>query len=119
MSENGLLALAQSVQSAHARLSAEVRDRSEQARYLVDEVERRLEQLVTALRERSEGLDALHDAIADRMNNLMMAIKTASDLLRDTPSEEEVSRVREQLDATVESGREAVKRLRDAVRPIR
>jgi hypothetical protein len=118
MEEQTLLALARAVQQAHAQLADEVRDRSEQARFLADEAQRRLEGLVSALRDREDGLDELHEAIADRMNNLLMAIKTARDLLR-TPDEQCIVRVREHLDATVDKGRHAVKGLRDSLGPLR
>ena len=118
MEEQTLLALARAVQHAHAQLAHEVRDCSEQARFLADAVEHRLDRLVEAMRERETGLDELRDAIADRMNNLLMAIKTARDLLR-TPDEQSIARVREQLDATVDKGRYAVKSLRDSLGPLR
>lgn len=113
-----LLALARAVQQAHAHLADEVRDGSEQARFLTDEVKQRLEGLVSALRDREDRVDEMHDAIADRMNNLLMAIKTARDLLR-SPDEQCIVRVREHLDATVDKGRHAVKGLRDSLGPLR
>lgn len=114
-----LLSLALAAQHAHARLAAAADGGlSEEGQFLVSEVQRRLETLVTEIRQREEKLDHLSDALADRMNNLLMAIKTASDLLR-SPSEEAGTQVREQLEATVETGRQAVKRLREVITDLR
>ena len=114
MPETTLLALALAVQDAHARLASAVDGLSEEARYLVTETKRRLDLLVVHVRERDERIEALHDALADRMNNLLMAIRTAADLLRN-PDPDDIDHVREKLDSTVETGRQAVKRLQDTL----
>src|SRR5215212_2557886 len=114
MGETTLLALALTVQDAHTRLTAQVDTLPEEARFIVGEVEKRLEQLVSAVRAREQNLDALRDALADRMNNLLMAIRTASDLLRGG-DDDSTAAVRERLDATVDNGREALKKLREAL----
>jgi len=114
MPEMTLLALALAVQDAHARLASAVDGLSEEASMLVTETKRRLDLLVAQLREREERIEAMHEALADRMNNLLMAIRTASDLLRN-PETADVVRVREKLDATVETGRQSVKRLQDTL----
>lgn len=118
MGEPTLLALAMEVQTAHAQLAAELGDCSEQARYLTKAVAERLATLIEALRGREQKLEHLHGAIADRMNNLLMAISTASDLLRTTDDGEAAARVCEHLDATVETGRQSVKRLRESLGPL-
>ena len=118
MGESTLLALALEVQHAHAQLVTELGECSEQARFLTEAVAKRLSVLVEALREREEKLEHLHSAIADRMNNLLMAISTASDLLRTTDDAEAAGRIREHLEATVETGRQSVKRLRDSIGPL-
>jgi len=118
MPETTLLALALAVQDAHARLASAVDGLSEEARFLVTETKRRLDLLVVHVRERDERFEALHDALADRMNNLLMAIRTASDLLRH-PDPDDIAHVRERLDATVETGRQAVKRLQDTLETAR
>ena len=117
MAETTLLTLALAVQDAHARLAAQTDTLPEPGRFLVGEVEKRLAQMVAAVRERDQHVDALHDALADRMNNLLMAIKTASDLLRN--GDDHNALVRERLDATVENGRESVKKLREALGNLR
>jgi len=109
-----LLALALAAQDAHARLAASADGLPEEGRFLIAEVEKKLGMLVARVRDHDAGLDSLREAISDRMNNLLMAIKTASDLLRGEEGETAAA-VRERLDATVESGRQSVKRLRDAV----
>jgi sensor c-di-GMP phosphodiesterase-like protein len=114
--EGTLLAVALAVHDAHTRLAAEVRDSSQEARYLVDEVSRRLELLVANIREREHALASLEDAIADRMNNLLMSIKTVADLVR---AEQGETRVSEQLDAAVQSGRTSVRGLRDVCGDLR
>jgi hypothetical protein len=114
MAETTLLALALAVQDAHARLASAVDGVSEEANMLVTETKRRLDLLVVRVREREDRIEAMHDALADRMNNLLMAIRTASDLLRN-PASADVALVREKLDATVETGRQAVKRLQDTL----
>ena len=119
MPEPTLLALALAVNDAHRSLSRQVRDSSEAARFLVDEVEKRLDLLVTQIREREGQLDSIHEAVADRINNLMMSIRTASDLLRVSPDDETSRTLRSRLERTIETGREAVKRLRDAIRDLR
>lgn len=118
MAETTLLSLALSVQDAQTRLAAAAAALPEEERFLVAEAQSRVETLVLEIRQREQKLDHLSDMLADRMNNLLMAIKTASDLLR-SPSEEATTHVRGQLDATVESGRRAVKRLRDAITGLR
>lgn len=118
MSETTLLALALAVQDAHARLASAVDGLSEEASMLVTETKRRLDLLVLHVRERENRVAALHDALADRMNNLLMAIRTASDLLRN-PDPDDVALVREKLDATVESGRQSVKRLQNTLGTVR
>ncbi|HJQ35998.1 MAG TPA: histidine kinase [Thermoanaerobaculia bacterium] len=117
MAETTLLTLALAAQDAHARLAAHTDSFPEPGRFLIGEVEKRLAQMVAAVRERDQHVDVLHDALADRMNNLLMAIKTASDLLRN--GEDHTALVRERLDATVENGRESVKKLRDALGNLR
>jgi hypothetical protein len=118
MAETTLLALALAVQDAHARLASAVDSLSEEANILVTETKRRLDLLVVHVRQREEHIEAMHDALADRMNNLLMAIRTAGDLLRN-PATADVSLVRENLDATVETGRQAVKRLQDTLDTVR
>jgi len=118
MAETTLLALALAVQDAHARLAATSDELPEEARFLIGEVEKRLNLMVATLREREQQLDALHEAIADRMNNLLMSIRTASDLLRNG-DDEATSPVRDRLDSSVENGRQAVKRLREALSNMR
>lgn len=118
MAETKLLTLALAAQDAHARLSAQLECLPESGRFLAGEVETRLAQMVAAIRDREEHLDALHDALADRMNNLLMAIKTASDLLRGGESDNRAA-VRERLDATVDNGRESLKKLREALGGLR
>ncbi len=86
MAEPTLLALALAVQDAHSRLVQSADDLPEQGRFLIREVQRRLETLVTEIRARDGELDALHEALADRMNNLLLAIKTATDLRDAAPT---------------------------------
>jgi hypothetical protein len=118
MAETTLLALALAVQDAHGRLATSADGLPEEARFVIVEVKRRLEILVTEMRNREQQLDELHDALADRMNNLLMAIKTASDLLRGEDNDA-ASHVRERLDSSVENGRQSVKRLRDSLTNLR
>jgi len=117
MAETTLLALALAAQDAHSRLAATAGALPEEAQFLIGEVEKRLHLLVEHVRDREEQLDTLHEAIADRMNNLLMAINTASNLLRN--GEDAAAPIRERLDATVENGRQSVKRLRDALTNLR
>jgi hypothetical protein len=118
MAETTLLTLALAVQDAHARLAVQMDGLPEPGRFLVGEVEKRLAQMVIAVRARDERCEQLHDALSDRMNNLLMAIKTASDLLRNG-EDGTAAAVRERLDATVENGRESVKKLREALGDLR
>jgi predicted lipoprotein len=117
MAETTLLALALSVQDAHARLVATADALPEEARFLIEEVDKRLKMMVATLREREQQLDTLHDTIADRINNLLMSIRTCSDLLRN--GDPQITSVRERIDTTVENGRQTVKQLRDALGNVR
>ena len=118
MPETTLLALALAVQDAHGRLTATADLLPEEARFLIEEVEKRLKLMVSTLRDREEQLDSLHEAIADRINNLLMSVRTCSDLLRNG-DEETTPAVRERLDTSVETGRQTVKQLREALGNIR
>lgn len=117
MAETTLLALALSVQDAHAGLVATADALPEEARFLIEEVDKRLKVMVATLREREEQLDNLHDAIADRINNLLMSIRTCSDLLRN--GDPQINNVRERIDTTVDNGRQTVKQLREALGNVR
>ena len=118
MAENTLLALALSVQDAHARLVATADALPEEARFLIEEVDKRLKLMVATLREREEQLDNLHDTIADRINNLLMSIRTCSDLLRNGDGQS-TDGVRDRLDTTVDNGRQTVKQLWEALGNVR
>ena len=117
MAETTLLALALSVQDAHARLVASADALPEEARFLIEEVDKKLKVMVATLREREEQLDNLHDAIADRINNLLMSIRMCSDLLRSENGTTE--NVRERLDTAIDHGRQSVKQLREALGNMR
>jgi hypothetical protein len=110
--------LALAAQDAHARLAASADQLPEEGRFLIEEVEKKLGVRVEAVRRREEQLDALHEALGDRINNLLMAIRTASDLLRNGDGDD-VAGIRERLDASVETGRASVKKLRDALDDVR
>ena len=117
MAETTLLALALAVQDAHARLVVTADALPEEARFLIEEVDKRLKLMVATLREREEQLDNLHDAIADRINNLLMSVRMCSDLLRSGNGL--ASGVRERLDTAVDNGRQSVKQLREALDNMR
>src|SRR5688572_6051962 len=66
MAEPTLLALALAVQDAHSRLVPAADDLPERGRFLILEVQRRIETLVAEIRARDGELDVLHEALADR-----------------------------------------------------
>lgn len=120
MAETTLLAHAVAVQDAQARLIPAADELPEPGRFLILEGQRRLATLVAEIRERESELDHLREALADRMNNLLMAIQTASDLLRTSAENgNTTTRVRDQLDAAVHSGRESLKQLRETLTNLR
>lgn len=80
MAETTLLALAVSVQDAHAHLSGQLDSLPEPGVFLIAETGKRLAQIVAAIREREDSLDSMHDALAERMNQLLEAIENVSDL---------------------------------------
>jgi len=79
MAETSLLTLALAAQETHARLSADAGALPEEARFLIDEIDQRLQLMVATLRGRKPL--APDDAIADRIRHLLTAIESASDLL--------------------------------------
>ena len=119
MQDVDLLTLAMSLRDAHKRLSALVRTSLPQAAPLADEETLMLEQLVDSLRAREERLGEVKVIVADRLNNVLMAVKTASDLLRTQPSVETTAVIRQRLDATVETGRDALKRINGGLARLR
>lgn len=119
MQSDTLLDLVNEIRAANARMRQLARERVPDAAPLVDHQDALLENLVAQLEAREKHVNRLTETLADRLNNLLMSVQTVSDLLRHEPDAAAAARLRRHLDETVGTGRESLKRLRDAVGQLR
>jgi light-regulated signal transduction histidine kinase (bacteriophytochrome) len=68
-------------------------------------------ELTDRLHQQQERRAALAELVSDRINNVLMGVQTATDLLRHPPEEERCAELRQSLISTVDSGRDALRRI--------
>ncbi|HEX8152647.1 MAG TPA: hypothetical protein VF698_05950, partial [Thermoanaerobaculia bacterium] len=111
-----LISLTDALRAAQARAEAMTGQLStadaDKMRRALDEQRLLLAELSEYAAKLEERLTQVHDTVADRMNNVLMCVQTVSDLLRRPPTPDAAEDLRQRLQTTVETGRDAVRRIR-------
>ena len=118
-----LISLTDALRAAQARAEAMTGQLStadaDKMRRALDEQRLLLAELSEYAAKLEERLTQVHDTVADRMNNVLMCVQTVSDLLRRPPTPDAAEDLRQRLQTTVETGRDAVRRIRAGLADLR
>ena len=118
-----LISLTTALRAAHARAEAATdalsSDDATMMRAALDDERLLLNELSDYVADLEERLLQVHDTVADRMNNVLMSVQTVSDLLRRAPTPDTAEDLRQRLQTTVETGRDAMRRIRAGLEELR
>lgn len=113
-SSRDLVSLAAALSAVHERARAHI----DALPVPAAELRRAIDEQTSLLRILGERVGALeqrratvHDTVADRMNNVLMSVQTVADLLKRPQNGETFEDLRQRLHATVETGRDALRRI--------
>lgn len=119
-----LRALAAALRMTHERAEALTHEMlppesAEKVRRIFDEQRSLLVELSRRLETLDQRVEHVNDTVADRLNNVLMSVQTVSDLLRRSPTLTQADEICQRLQTTVETGRDAMKKIKAGLRTLR
>ncbi|HEX9982594.1 MAG TPA: hypothetical protein VGF69_04985 [Thermoanaerobaculia bacterium] len=82
---------------------------------LLEQQQQLIAELKARVHHQQSRRAAVAELVSDRINNMLMAVQTATDLLRRVPDEDGCAELRHRLTTTVDSGRDALRRIQAGI----